>query len=104
MNDAFAPPIGTKGTVRGIDDAGSILVDWDNGSRLNVAYREDKVRKLDSVRITCYGETEVWDDRKEATEFFLEAMNGSDGSERDRYAQIYAQLVSGKTVCSDEID
>ena len=104
MNDAFAPPIGTKGTVRGIDDAGSILVDWDNGSRLNVAYGEDKVRKLDSVRITCYGETEVWDDRKEATEFFLEAMNGSDGSERDRYAQIYAQLVSGKTVCTDKTD
>ena len=31
-----APPIGTKGTVTGFDDAGSIMVDWDDGSRSNV--------------------------------------------------------------------
>ena len=102
MNDKQAPPIGTKGTVQGVDDAGSILVKWDNGCGLNVAYGEDKVKKLDSVRITCYGQTEVWDDRKEATDFFLEAIAGSDGSERDRYSKIYAELMSGKTKCSDE--
>ena len=102
MNDKQAPPIGTKGTVQGVDDAGSILVKWDNGCGLNVAYGEDKVKKLDSVRITCYGQTEVWDDRKEATDFFLEAIAGSDGSERDRYSKIYAELMSGKIECSDE--
>lgn len=46
MNDPQAPPIGTKGTVVGVDDIGSILVDWDNGSHLNVAYGEDVVRRL----------------------------------------------------------
>ena len=55
-----------------------------------------------AVRITCYGQTEVWDDRKEATDFFLEAIAGSDGSECDRYSKIYAELMSGKTECSDE--
>ena len=34
MDDAQSPPIGTKGTVRGVDDIGSILVSWDNGSSL----------------------------------------------------------------------
>lgn len=43
MNDSQAPPIGTLGTVCGVDDTGSILVDWDNGSGLNVVYNEDKV-------------------------------------------------------------
>lgn len=46
MEDPQAPPIGTKGTVKGVDDTASILVRWDNGSRLNVVYGEDEVRKI----------------------------------------------------------
>ena len=46
MEDPQAPPEGTKGTVTGVDDTGSILVDWDNGSGLNVIYGEDLVRKI----------------------------------------------------------
>ena len=46
MDDPQAPPIGTKGTVIGVDDIGSILVSWDNGSGLNVAYGEDICRKV----------------------------------------------------------
>lgn len=45
MDDVQAPPIGTKGTVIGVDDTGSLMVDWDNGSGLNVIYGEDVVRK-----------------------------------------------------------
>lgn len=46
MDDVQAPPIGTQGTVTGVDDAGSLLVDWDNGSGLNVIYGVDRVKKL----------------------------------------------------------
>ena len=46
MDDVQAPPIGTKGTVTGIDDTGSLLVNWDNGSGLNVIYGIDCVRKV----------------------------------------------------------
>lgn len=46
MDDVQAPPIGTKGTVYGIDDTGSLFVHWDNGSGLNVIYGEDIVRKV----------------------------------------------------------
>ena len=41
MDDVQAPPIGTRGTVTGVDDIGSIMVNWDNGSGLSVAYGED---------------------------------------------------------------
>jgi hypothetical protein len=46
MDDVQAPPIGTKGTVIGIDDIGSIMVAWDNGSSLNVIYNVDKCIKI----------------------------------------------------------
>lgn len=47
MDDVQAPPIGTKGTVKGVDDIGSIMVAWDNGSGLSVAYGEDICRRID---------------------------------------------------------
>ncbi len=47
MDDEQAPPVGTKGTVRGVDDIGSIMVSWDNGSGLHVVYGEDICRRLD---------------------------------------------------------
>ena len=46
MDDAQAPPVGTKGTVCGVDDMGSIMVAWDNGSGLNVVYGVDICRKV----------------------------------------------------------
>ena len=46
MDDPQAPPVGTKGTVRGVDDIGSIMVSWANGCGLNVAYGEDICRKV----------------------------------------------------------
>ena len=46
MDDPQAPPLGTKGTVRGVDDIGSIMVAWDNGCGLSVAYGEDECRVL----------------------------------------------------------
>lgn len=42
MDDVQAPLIGTRGTVIGVDDIGSIMVHWDTGSGLSVAYGEDE--------------------------------------------------------------
>jgi len=46
MDDVQAPPIGTKGTVTGVDDTASIMVNWDNGSGLNLVYGEDYAVKI----------------------------------------------------------
>ena len=46
MDDPQAPPVGTKGTVKGVDDIGSIMVAWDNGCGLSMAYGEDICRKV----------------------------------------------------------
>ncbi len=50
MDDPQAPPVGTKGTVKGVDDTGSLLMRWDNGRGLNVVYGEDIVRKVGDRR------------------------------------------------------
>lgn len=47
MDDEQAPPAGTKGTVIGVDDTASVMVRWDNGSRLHVVYGVDICRKVE---------------------------------------------------------
>ena len=47
MDDPQAPPQGTRGTVLGVDDMGSIMVSWDNGSGLSLAYGEDVYHKVE---------------------------------------------------------
>ena len=47
MDDIQAPPVGTKGEVRGVDDAGSILVSWENGSSLSLIPGADEFEILE---------------------------------------------------------
>ena len=102
MDDVQAPPIGTKGTVVGVDDIRSIMVNWDNGSSLNVVFSEDAVKILKMVKTICYGKERIWDSSDEAIKFFLECLAFSDGSEKERYLCILKNLAEGKNVCSDE--
>ena len=48
MKDVQAPPMGTLGSVTGID--ATIHVHWDNGSSLGVAYGEDKCKLVNLGR------------------------------------------------------
>jgi hypothetical protein len=50
MDDPQAPQVGTRGTVRGVDDIGSVMVAWDSGSGLSVVYGEDTCRRCDDDR------------------------------------------------------
>ena len=44
MEDAQSPPPGTLGKIHGVDDAGSILVSWQNGSSLSLIPEVDDFR------------------------------------------------------------
>ena len=47
MDDPYSSiPKGMRGTVKFVDDVGTIFPDWDNGSGLGVVYGEDSSRKL----------------------------------------------------------
>lgn len=101
MDDKQAPPIGTRGTVKGVDDIGSIMVAWDNGSSLNVIYGEDECKVLDVVKTICYGKERIWDKKEDAIEFFIDCMLNSEGSERERYCNILSSLKANLKVCKD---
>ena len=93
---------GVRGTVIGVDDIGTIHVNWDCGSSLGIVYGEDACRKLEKVTITCYGETKIWDDRIDALRFYKRGADVSECCERERYMRIVLQLMEGRKVCTDE--
>lgn len=51
MDDPHAPSAGTVGEVLGVDDTGSLMMKWTNGSSLSVVYGEDRVRKLTEEKV-----------------------------------------------------
>ena len=48
MEDPNPVPVGMLGTVEGVDDIGSLIVQWDNGGQLHVLHGIDEVEKIDS--------------------------------------------------------
>lgn len=54
----------------------------------------------DIVTIICYGKRSQMA-RDEAIAFYSEAIAACDGSEKDRYMNIFLGLVMGLTVCTD---
>lgn len=70
MDDPQAPPIGTGGTVLGVDDAGHIMMSWDSGGSLNLVYGVDRFQVVptmtDKVReqilaVRATGRTNMFD-------------------------------------------
>ena len=104
MNDPYRTDLvpGCRGTVTGVDDSGSIHVNWDIHSSLAVIYGEDACKKLDSVVTVCYKTRNDWDERSKAIRFFKEAFECSEGAEQSRYSRILVQLYDGKTYCTDD--
>jgi hypothetical protein len=44
VSDYMTVPSGTKGTVRRVDDAGTVHVDWENGAKLGVTFDDQIIR------------------------------------------------------------
>ena len=59
-------------------------------------------KKKDMVTITCYGREETLP-RSAAIKKYKEGMMCCEGSERERYTNIYLQLIEGQTKCTDNV-
>lgn len=58
-------------------------------------------KKNDPVVVTCYGKTETWESRADAMAFYMRAMAASEGSECERYKNVFVALAAGEKICSD---
>lgn len=56
---------------------------------------------LDIVFTCCYNTLDVWKSRQEAMDFYEECQYSSEGSERERYTNIYFDLKSGAELAID---
>lgn len=61
-----------------------------------------KKKSKDTVIIHVYNDVEKMD-RKEAMKKYLLGIACCEGCERDRYTNIYLQLIAGETECYDSI-
>lgn len=57
--------------------------------------------KSGGVTTICYGKVEKWENRAEAARSFLNAMMNSEGSERERYSNVYFGIIQGLDCCTD---
>ena len=73
MSDPYAPvPAGTRGTVKFVDDMGTIFPEWDNGRTLGIVPGEDSFRKLTQEELEEEKLSESVDE--ESTEEFIMKM------------------------------
>lgn len=49
MEDKFAVESGTCGTVQAVDDAGNIIMKWDNGRTLSIVPEVDRFHVVEST-------------------------------------------------------
>jgi len=56
---------------------------------------------MGGVTVRCYGKTRYFHNREDAEKQYLEAMAMSEGSERNRYTEVYLQLKEGLDLCTD---
>ncbi len=50
MEDKQAPPVGTIGEVMAVDDIGQLVMQWQNGSGLNLIPGMDSFRKVGETK------------------------------------------------------
>jgi hypothetical protein len=60
------------------------------------------MKKSDYIITICYGQEEKWSNREQAKKEFIEAIANSEGSEQERYFNIYMKLCDGEMICTDE--
>lgn len=60
-------------------------------------------KKNDIVTIRCYGKEQKMS-REDAKKFYLTCMACSEGSERERYTNVYLDLEDGLDYCTDRVD
>jgi hypothetical protein len=57
-----------------------------------------------TIFVKCYGELKLFNSVEDAKGFYMEGLLSTEGSEQQRYTQIYTQLCNGLSYCSDETD
>lgn len=68
MEDLCPVESGTKGTIIGVDDIGSVMVKWDNGRTLNLLPDEDKFHTIKHEQTQSDEQTEENTENEEIAE------------------------------------
>lgn len=98
MDDKWAPPAGTFGTVTGIDDAGQIHVLWDNGSSLALIWGVDDFKII--ISVTLFDKTKEWTSVSDALSFY-EKMKEKENVSRAKISKVIKRLKNGEKLIEE---
>lgn len=59
------------------------------------------MNKKNLITVVCYDQVEYWHSRKNALDFYRRGILDCEGSERDRYVNVYLSLEDELDVASD---
>ena len=73
-----------------------------NKNSITQNVKKEKLNNQSTIKTICNGIVKEWDSQEKAEKFFIDCLQYSEGTEKERYLNILSKLNSGIKICDDK--